>query len=277
MDAPEVKFFPAPSTLKHWVVGIRTIVGTNGSGATIKTCPNGTPGIVFQLGDQGGCIESIVSHSKTVTNLPPLFLHGLRPEPSIMKIRAGLHLIVQVVLEPHALYTLFGMDASAVSKQFLTATELDAEDLQAQLVAETDLDKRVKLLESFLLDRQRVHGRGDDMVERALVFVREHIHSISVKFLLDQIEVTERQLHRHFLRVVGCSPQQYIRIRRVNEALRLIKDGNYEKLADIAYALHYYDQSHFIRDVKALSWLTPKSIAQSVSDFRQDEAGASYM
>ncbi len=79
------------------------------------------------------------------------------------------------------------------------------------------------------------------------------------------------------MRAVGISPQRYIKIRRVNEAFRLMDTGEYERHSDVAYELNYYDQSHFIRDIKAFSGTTPKSISQKVNDFHNDVVGSSYL
>jgi len=69
----------------------------------------------------------------------------------------------------------------------------------------------------------------------------------------------------------------YIRVKRFNEAIRLIKTGQFERLTDVAYALNFYDQSHFIRDIKAFSGMTPKSLSQKVDDFHHDQVGYSYV
>ncbi|MCU6709948.1 helix-turn-helix domain-containing protein [Paenibacillus sp. J5C_2022] len=72
-------------------------------------------------------------------------------------------------------------------------------------------------------------------------------------------------------------PQLFIRVRRVNEALRMMHSGSYERLSDVAYALNYYDQSHFIRDMKMFSWVSPKHMAMKVSEFHSDLTGSSYL
>ena len=76
---------------------------------------------------------------------------------------------------------------------------------------------------------------------------------------------------------MGISPFSYIRVRRFNEALRLMQTGQYDTLTEVAYALNFHDQSHFIRDIKTFTGITPKSLSQKVNDFFHNQAGYSSM
>jgi AraC-like DNA-binding protein len=95
--------------------------------------------------------------------------------------------------------------------------------------------------------------------------------------LREYLHLSERQLEKSFRQTVGISPQLYIRIKRVNEAFKLMDSGQYERLVDVALELNFYDQSHFIRDIRAFSGMTPKDITQRVDDFHHDLVGSSYM
>jgi len=107
----------------------------------------------------------------------------------------------------------------------------------------------------------------DRLVEESLRFIHQHIGSITIKYLLEHLHLSERQFERRFTQTVGISPQLYLRVKRFNEAARLMKTGQFETLIDVAYALNFYDQSHFIRDIKAFSGITPKSLSQKEDAF----------
>ena len=76
---------------------------------------------------------------------------------------------------------------------------------------------------------------------------------------------------------MGLSPQFYIRVKRFKAAIKLMKTRQFMKLTEIAYALDFHDQSHFIRDIRAFSGLTPKSVSQKEDDFHHGEAGYFYV
>jgi AraC-like DNA-binding protein len=153
---------------------------------------------------------------------------------------------------------------------------LAIEDLNLQLVEASNNEKRVALLIDFLLAKFNQGQSRDKLVEESLHLIHQNITFIDVRHLLKRLAISERQFERRFSQTVGIAPQAYIRVKRFNEAIRLMKTRQYVKLTDIAYALNFHDQSHFIRDVKALSGLTPRSISQKAENF-QDQSGLSYI
>ncbi len=244
----------------------------------VKVCPSGYPGIVFQLAaDRTAAIESIAIRSAASSDVPVLFLHGQGSEPSVMRFRGAPYTTIQVVFKPHALYTLFGWDASEYCQGLLSAAQFAAVKLENQLMSASSTDERVSLLVSFLEEKGKQANKRDELIEQSLDYIKEHIPSVSVNDLIKALHISERQFQKRFTRVVGIPPHLFIRVRRVNEALRMMHSGQYERLSDVAYALNYYDQSHFIRDMKSFSWVSPKHIAMKVSEFHNDLAGSSYL
>lgn len=266
---------PAPEILKKDVECFRIIEYVGEEGLAIKVSPNGVPGIVFQHNNGQPAIENIITQSGT-TSVPTLFLYGPGIVPSGMNYKKGSYATTQVILKPHALKTLLGIDASALTNGWAELSEFSAEDLNKQLMEAGDAQERVALLTNFLLAKFKQAKTRDRLVEESLRLIHKNIASIDVKCLLEHLAISERQFERRFSQTVGISPQAYIRVKRFNEAIRLIKTGQYERLTDVAYTLNFHDQSHFIRDIKAFSGITPKSISQKVENFH-DQGGFSYV
>lgn len=57
------------------------------------------------------------------------------------------------------------------------------------------------------------------------------------------------------------NPKEYGRIVRFQRSLRMMQSGS-RNYADIAYANGYADQSHFIREFRQFSGLTPKQLTE---------------
>jgi AraC-like DNA-binding protein len=64
------------------------------------------------------------------------------------------------------------------------------------------------------------------------------------------------QLSRDFRALLGASPYRYLIFRRLDNARRMMAAG--AKLADVAHASGFSDQSHFIRHFKKAYGMTPK-------------------
>lgn len=208
MSSITFSVLPPVEALKSDVEYFRIAEYKGTDGVAVKVCPNGLPGIVFQHSNGQSAIQSIVTSSgRMVHHFPTLYLYGQITELAVMNFKSGPYTTVQAVLKPHALKTLFGIDASTLTNGSMVPHEFAAEDLNTQL----------------------------------------------------------------------NKAQFYIRVKRFNEAMRLMDTGQYERLSDVAHALNFHDQSHFIRDIKAFSGITPKNISQKVNSFHHDQIGSSYL
>ena len=247
-------------------------------GLTINVAPNALPGIVFQMDATGRpAIENIATRTSADTATTTLFVHGAGVEPSVMRFVRGSYTTIQVILKPHALQSLFGLNAAVFSNNLAALSEFSGRDLTGRLLDAGGDTERVALLADFLALRLRDSHPRDTLIEESLRLIESDIVCISVRALLERLNISERHFERRFAQAVGVPPQAYIRVRRFNEAVRLIKAGQYRRLTDIAYALNFYDQSHLIRDVSAFSGLTPKILSRRDDDTYHAGAGYSYL
>ena len=79
---------------------------------------------------------------------------------------------------------------------------------------------------------------------------------IQVSDLAEQAALSESQLHREFARRFGITPNQYIREVRIGIARHLLETEDLS-MAQVAGQCGFYDQSHFSRQFKTSTGLTP--------------------
>jgi AraC-like DNA-binding protein len=276
MSVIQSRFIPVPDVLRRDIECIRTFDHTGDIGASINVAAGGAPGITFHHAAGRPAIDHISIAGREIV-MPTLFLYGPGTAPSVMHYTGGHHRTVLIVLKPHALNTVFGLNAAALAGTNVDVREFTHEDINGQLMDARDAGVQAGLLTTFLiaqLDAQRA-GR-DPLVEEALRLIDTFTASVTVKGLLERLSLSERQFERRFLQSVGITPQSYIRIKRFQEALRCISTGQHRRLTDIAHALNYYDQSHFIRDIKAFSGMTPKGLLQIENIDHHPQAGTSW-
>lgn len=267
MNALQPTLLPAPEILKNDVECFRIAEYYGEEPVAIKVSPNAAPGIVFHQGNGRSALEQITTHSGRTSCPPPLFLYGPGVESSVMQYKSGSSTTLQVIFKPHALKTLLGINASHLANGWTELHDFWAEDLESQLMEANDKQEQIALLTSFLVAKLKQAKSRDLLVEESLSLIHQRIGVLHVKEILDSLNISERQFERRFAQTVGLSPHLYIRVKRFNEAIRLIKTRKFERLTDVAGALSFSDQSHFIRDIKAFSGMTPRSLAQSLDDF----------
>ena len=231
---------------------------------TLKMFATGVSGILLQHQDGRPALGSTPDgHPVTSGGCPTSFVYGKRTRPS-QTFSNGPFRLTGVVFKPQGLSMLLNTNPAALNDGSAGLGEFSRERLGEQLLDARSDRERVDRLGEFLRRRVDDAGAEDLLVTESLGLIRRHIRSIRVPQLLQRLKVSERQLERRFLRAIGVSPHQYIRILRFREAMHLIKARQFERLSDVAYDFSYVDQSHFIKDVKAFSGYTPKRLEQAV-------------
>ena len=78
--------------------------------------------------------------------------------------------------------------------------------------------------------------------------------------------ISQKTLIKHFEQHIGKTPSDFRKIVRFRNALKQKslenKEGN---LTDITYISRYFDQSHMIKDFKALTGYSPKAFFKKLS------------
>ena len=277
MHSIQFSILPPPEILKNDIECVRIAEHSGEEAIAIKVSPNGMPGIVFHQNNGQAALEQIVTQSGRISCPPPLFLYGPVIEPSIMTYKREAFTTIQVIFKPHALKTLLGINASTLAPGWAELHEFGAGDLPSQLMEARNGQERMTLLTNYLVAKFMQEKSRDTLVEESLRLIHTNIGSLHVKDLLDSLNISERQFERRFTQTVGLTPNVYLRMKRFNEAIRMIKTRRFKRLTDVAFALNFSDQSHFIRDFKAFSGMTPESLSQKVDDFYHDLTGYSFI
>ena len=167
------------------------------------------------------------------------------------------------VLKPTAFKTIFGIDAYELTNSILELTEHFEQSFDEYLLEAQNPHVIIHLFESQLLkllDNRTVH-KG--MIAAAQRIVDQPIN-VNVKTLSEFVNLSERQFQRQFKVYTGVNPQTYIRVAKMQRAIHRLKQQDYHKLSDVGYDLHYADQSHFSREFKQFTGITPKAFVNTM-------------
>jgi AraC-like DNA-binding protein len=159
-------------------------------------------------------------------------------------------------LQPAAASQLFGIDPGQLVDTF-RPLELPLGLLEG-LRAAPDFTAMAALVDDWLV--QLAKGkRGTDAVTSAANHLRHARGIISVQELADESGLSLRQFQRRFQALTGLNPKHYARLCRIGQAVHRKELEPTASWTDLALECGYADQSHFIRDFKALTGTVPRN------------------
>jgi AraC family transcriptional regulator len=96
-------------------------------------------------------------------------------------------------------------------------------------------------------NKKPAHALDERRLQRVLQFVDDNLHNpIALKDLAAIANLSPFYFSRAFRRVMGNSPQRFVRERRLGKAKELLAEGT-AALADIALTCNFSSQSSFTR------------------------------
>ncbi len=137
----------------------------------------------------------------------------------------------------------------------------EAGSIEDEVASARDLRSRRAALERFL-EKRRARMReevSDARLSAAVGLVLASRGRASVAGIARRVGCSPRQIERAFAAGVGLTPKELSRIARFQNVLRLSGRDPGAGWADLAARCGYADQSHLVREFKALSGATPAS------------------
>jgi AraC-like DNA-binding protein len=225
--------------------------------------PSGTTEIIFNLGE--GQWQAINGQSFVTT--PPIEFWGQIVKP--LPVRSiGRNTMLGIRFFPHAAGHFINDKADLFNNQVVDYSELsghDAKTLHARLLDTPVWNTRIELVEAYLLQQLAQAERRF----HKMAMVSDVMHEIVQQDFFDNIDnvasrygITSRYLQKLFLQYTGLTPKLYSKINRFQNSLKLVT-GKDASLTSIAYECGYFDQSHFIREFKTFTGVTPGVVARS--------------
>lgn len=171
--------------------------------------------------------------------------------------------LLGVRFQPGGLHALVGAPMHELTGRDLCLGQLD-EPLRralARALNEDGVADRVRMVERVLAERLEARGlRSAGLIGAAIA--RLDAGATRTDELARGLGVNRRSLERMFRSEVGLAPKRYARIRRVQAVLGELGEPGTARPAlgwgDVAAAHGFADQSHLIRDFRAIVGTTPR-------------------
>ena len=213
--------------------------------------PDGCAELILNLGEPFEELDEGVWQKQTAR-----FLYGQLTK-AIQLRPTGATAMVGVRFQPWGVYQLFGPHAVRADERS-PLVEIDAtwdEAMEKTLVGNDPVDALPMVIAAL-------QDRPTKPIEPTLLRFTQALQ-VAETGPLDPLKadaaLSERQLERRFLAVVGLRPKLFTRIIRLRRLIDLLHAGDTKGFAAVAHAAGYFDQAHFNRDLKAFAGMAPRA------------------
>jgi AraC-like DNA-binding protein len=227
-----------------------------------RILPDGCIELIFVLGDD---VRRITTGDKFIVQ-PRAMVLGQITEPFFVEPTGYVHSFA-ARFYPYGFANFVSTNLSNLANKETPLESLFDEkpsrDLHQKIIRATDTQKRIAVIEAFLLNRLNDKITIDNIVKTTIDTMLMTKGSASINAILKKDLSKRRQLERKFLKQIGISPKQLGRVVRLQAILKMLLGKHSESFSSIAYEGEYYDQAHFIKDFRDFTGMTPKAFLES--------------
>lgn len=259
------KFFPPNHRLSPFINGYVYWDDNVAESREILFTVKGTASLSIPLHDDFTCIvsgknlkENCLAHKEPVKPV----IYGQMT--SFGKVRVEGHVqLIFVIFTPLGLHAFLRMDAHSYTDKIIFMKNIEGVHVDElrnfQFKRQASIQTNISLLDQVLLRSFDLNSNtGDHSILIPLVQALLKTHgTISVYKLAEMAGVSTRTLELHFKKFIGLSPKTYCRIVRFNSLIQQLSEtpqlDSYEWIEKYGYS----DQSHFIKDFKDFTGMSP--------------------
>ena len=251
--------------LEQYVKCYYTLEYEHGSNVVDYAFATGCVEVMFTL--RGKLWETEVDGAFQRTS--PIEVWGQVLKPLVFRV-SGHSVVFGIRFQPAAPAIFFNDDVSLLNDHVVDLNSLignSVNDVHTRLQEAKSADRQVQLMDDFLMKRVEVNPKAIDKI----ILVQKVMTEMSKKDFFDNIEnvaerhgISSRYLQKIFTQHTGLTPKLYSKVNRFqNSVVMLGREGI--SLTEVAYSSGYFDQSHFIREFKTFTGLTPSTFKSNNS------------
>lgn len=221
-----------------------------------RIVPDGCQELIFHYGD----LYRQYFQDKPPVIQPRCFVMGQLTEP--LDIEAlGQTGIFAVRFWPDGVSHFVGVDPEELANTAVAIDELwggQAADLEDAILTSETTAQRIELVERFLIDQLGDRTMIDRVLRRSVESLYRSAGQCSIADMAESLDISAKHLERKFRSKIGLTPKKLARLIRMQATLRLLMQRPDQSLTAVAIQGQYFDQSHFIREFREFTGMTPK-------------------
>lgn len=238
----------------------------------IDSPPTGYNAVIFNL--EGG--YQIAQHSRDRQEIESSFVVGQSTSNYQLFLKDAIYQI-GIVFKPTGIFKIFGIPGFEISNGRFSLDDLSASSLQLleeQIAAMETPDQQINHIQHVLLNQLASKNLVPDRLDLSVNEIVSKRGNIKISEILSGTFMSRRKFERRFLHEVGLSPKYYARLRRYGHVCSLIAGKREADWDTLLFPSGYYDQSHFIKDFKEFSGLSPEKYLHNNQELSHKIASA---
>ncbi|NUM31942.1 MAG: helix-turn-helix transcriptional regulator [Bacteroidetes bacterium] len=216
--------------------------------------PKGTVEIIFNLSDK---IIYLNSAFNNMVNLPSCFVNGINSKPFNL-IKSGPQLFLGIQLTAIGLKGLFNVSVKDFMDNVVDGSQVcrSLYILCDKLFSKKTFDEQVEIIRKWLWNKISASKHYKTINRFHNIFYSQNSKNLSVAELSNKNLMTDRHLRRIAVEWLGMNTESFLLYNKYLSSLQLLHNSN-KTLTEIGLECGYFDQSHFIREFKSYTELTP--------------------
>lgn len=177
------------------------------------------------------------------------------------EVRISNHHGLGVRFKPYGLYAFAKPELWETVNQSLFPSDVFGScirELEERLLNAKTKEEQLRLVEGYFMKKlDRSANAADNTFDYLVHDIVASRGAVRVQELVQASGFSVKTVERKFRQRLGLTPKEYCQLVRIFHAFRAANRQAGEKLSTIAYDNGFYDQMHFIREVKKYTTLTP--------------------
>lgn len=224
--------------------------------------PKGTVEIIFNFSDKINYFNPSLQVSKI---LPSVFVNGINFKPFEL-IKTGRQDFLGIQLNSIGLRLLFNISAKELNNSVYDGKEICSllDNLANELYHNQTFNQQVQIILAWIKNKIPTYNFQYSISRVQKLMSYNCLHNLTVKKLSTEICLSDRQLRRFSHDWLGMNTEEFILYKKYLNSLNLLHNSK-QTLTEIGLEAGYYDQSHFIREFKSYTDLTPKQYQEAIT------------
>lgn len=221
--------------------------------------PDGEPQLVITLDDSIRKVKTNIHYNSSFIELKQSWLKGMFSTPVMFEAEQD-STVLCIQFEPFGLSGLLGIPAIEYSESFVPSDLIfgsSINTLREQLFETSSFNEKIILVENYLENKFKTTTLKKTLVET--IIKNQKFTSMSLSNFKENTGYSKKHIIGKFKEQVGLTPKSYQRLLNINKAIVLLSKYEHSNYTHIAHDCGFYDQSHFIKNFKLITGITPKN------------------